>query len=81
MKLNIQLASSLNFIWRSVVALAFLVRLVNLYENFPHYVIALKYITSFTFGNIEGIKFCICYLHVSLSIAVDFMCTTAQVQK
>ena len=30
-KLNIQLASSINLIWRSVVSLAFLVRLVDLY--------------------------------------------------
>ena len=30
-KLNIQLASSLNLIWRSVVSLAFFVRLVHLY--------------------------------------------------
>ena len=42
-KLNIQLASSINLIWRSVVSLAFLVRLVDLYLaiNFPPYFIIL----------------------------------------
>ena len=34
-KLNIQIARSLNLIWRLVVALAFLVRLIDFYENFP----------------------------------------------
>ena len=33
-KLSIQLASSLNLIWKSVVALAFLVRLVDM-KTFP----------------------------------------------
>ena len=47
-KLSIQLASSLNLIWKSVVALAILVRLVD--ENFSRYFIVLKYITNFTFG-------------------------------
>ena len=64
MKLIIQLASLLNLIWRSVVALAFSVRLVDLHENFP-----------------LGIKLSSCYLHVSLQIAVDFICKAAQVQR
>ena len=36
-KLNVLLASTLILIWKSVVALAFLVRLVRLYENFSRY--------------------------------------------
>ena len=55
-KLNIQLTSSLNLIWKSVVALAFLVRLVDLYENFSRYFTVLKYITNFTFGKTERYK-------------------------
>ena len=62
MKLNIQLASSLNLIWKSlnleaVVAFEFLVSLVDLYENFPRYFTILKNITNFTFGKIKRIKF------------------------
>ena len=69
MKLNIQLASSLNLIWKSlnleaVVALEFLVSLVDLYENFPRYFTILKNITNFTFGKIKCIKFYNCHLHV-----------------
>ena len=48
----IQLASSLNLIWNSVVALAFLVRLVD--ENFSRYFTVLKYKTNFTFGKTQS---------------------------
>ena len=65
-KLHIQLASSLTSIWRSVLSLVFLVRLVELYENFPHYFIVLKYTTRFAFVNKKGIKFYICYLQYLL---------------
>ena len=46
-KLNIQLASSLNLIWRSIVSLAFLAGwLICIYKL---YFIILKFMTNFTF--------------------------------
>ena len=73
-KLNIQLASSLNLIWKSVFNLevsccviAFLVSFVDLYGNFPCYFTVLKNIANFTFGKIKSykvIKFYNCHLRI-----------------
>ena len=52
-KLNIQLASSLNLIWRSVVSLAFLSGwFICIYKLSP----ILKFMTSFTFGKTKIYK-------------------------